>query len=80
MGARSSAGADENYRGSPHNPLSDTEVEEKFRDCAAGLISEARMQTVFDMVWSLDEQPDVTAFYDLLDWRGEAGAGQRSVA
>ena len=38
------------------------------------------MQTVFDMVWSLDEQPDVTAFYDLLDWRGEAGAGQRSVA
>ena len=72
--------ADENYRGGPHNPLSDAEVEEKFRDCAVGLISEARMQAILDMVWSLDEQADVTAVYDLLDWRGQAGAGQRSVA
>ncbi len=38
------------------------------------------MQAIFDMVWSLDEQADVTAVYDLLDWRGQAGAGQRSVA
>src|SRR3546814_9127311 len=35
--------ADENYRGSPHNPLSDAEVEGKFRDCAAGLLDEARI-------------------------------------
>src|SRR3712207_6504488 len=34
--------ADENYRGGPHNPLSDAELEGKFRDCAAGLLDEGR--------------------------------------
>jgi 2-methylcitrate dehydratase PrpD len=72
--------ADENYRGSPHNPLSDGEVEGKFRDCAEGLLDEARIQAVFDLIWSLEGQADVTAVYDLLDWRVAAGASQRSVA
>jgi 2-methylcitrate dehydratase PrpD len=60
--------ADENYRGSPHNPLSDTELEGKFRDCADGLIDEARMREVFDTVWSLEKSTDVGAIFDLLDW------------
>ncbi len=68
--------ADENYRGGPHNPLSDAEVEGKFRDCAAGLLDEARLQKVFDAVWSLERQADATALFDLLDWRGPAAARQ----
>lgn len=61
--------ADENYRGSPHNPLSDGELEGKFRDCADGLLDDARIQAVFDAVWSLDAADDVGALYDLLDWK-----------
>ena len=38
--------ADENYRGGPHNPLSDAELEGKFRDCAAGLLAEDRVARV----------------------------------
>ena len=61
--------ADENYRGSPHNPLSDDELEGKFRDCAQGLIDDNSIQSLFDMVWKLDIQEDATGIYDLLDWR-----------
>lgn len=61
--------ADENYRGGPHNPLSDDELEGKFRDCAQGLIDDNSIQSLFDMVWKLDFQEDVTGIYDLLDWR-----------
>src|SRR3546814_13215517 len=41
--------ADENYRGSPHNPLSDAEVEGKFRDCAAGLLDVSRVDAVLQI-------------------------------
>jgi len=69
--------ADENYRGGPHNPLSDDEVEDKFRDCAAGLLDDRRVRAALDRVWALDEAEDVTALYDLLDWRsGRAAAAQ----
>jgi 2-methylcitrate dehydratase PrpD len=62
--------ADENYRGGPHNPLSDAELENKFQDCAAGLLSDEQCQKVFDVIWKLEEQADVTALLALLDWRG----------
>lgn len=61
--------ADENYRGGPHNPLSNAEVENKFRDCAAGLLNEERCQRVFDVVWNLEKQTGVTDILALLDWR-----------
>jgi 2-methylcitrate dehydratase PrpD len=72
--------ADENYRGGPHNPLSDAEVEGKFRDCAAGLIDESATRKVFEAVWSLEKQANFCDLYDLLDWRTAAGASQKSVA
>jgi 2-methylcitrate dehydratase PrpD len=79
-GRRIEKWADENYRGSPHNPLSDKEVEGKFLDCAAGLLDEARTAQVFESIWTLEDQADVTAFYDLLDWRQASGVSQKSVA
>ncbi len=61
--------ADENYRGSPHYPLSDKELEGKFRDCAEGLLDEATTQALFDTVWSIETAPDAGRIFDLLAWR-----------
>ncbi len=72
--------ADENYRGGPHNPLSDKELEGKFRDCAAGLLDDARIQQVFDFLWALDRQDNATDVYGLLDWRSGLEGGAKSVA
>ena len=68
-GRRLERWADENYRGSPHNPLSDAELETKFRDCAAGLLDDAACQRVFGLVWSLEDQTDVSVLWDSLVWR-----------
>jgi len=68
-GRRLERWADENYRGSPHNPLSDQEVEGKFRDCAAGLLSEAQTDKVLQSIWSCDGLPDAGALLAQLDWR-----------
>jgi 2-methylcitrate dehydratase PrpD len=61
--------ADENYRGGPHNPLSDLEVEAKFRDCAEGLLPEHRIQSVFRMVWSFEALPNAGELMPLLAWK-----------
>ncbi|WP_114965064.1 MmgE/PrpD family protein [Alkalilacustris brevis] len=61
--------ADENYRGSPHNPLSDTELEGKFADCAQGLLDAAGQAQVFKTVWALEETADVGVLFELLDWQ-----------
>jgi 2-methylcitrate dehydratase PrpD len=61
--------ADENYRGSPHNPLSDRELEGKFRDCAEGLLDAARQARVFETVWRLETAPDAGVLFELLTWR-----------
>ena len=61
--------ADEKYRGGPHNPLSDAELEGKFRDCAAGLLDESRIGTVLAAVWSLEDQQDVGELLTLLAWQ-----------
>lgn len=62
--------ADENYRGSPHNPLSDEEVEGKFHDCAAGLLDEGRQRDLLDLIWRLDGEPDVAPVLAHLAWKG----------
>ena len=68
-GRRIERWADENYRGSPHNPLSDAELEGKFRDCAEGLLSEERVKAVFSAVWAIEEMEDVGSLFELLDWK-----------
>ncbi|MDA0367256.1 MAG: MmgE/PrpD family protein [Proteobacteria bacterium] len=67
--------ADENYRGSPHNPLTDDEVEGKFRDCAEGLLVESQIKAVIDRVWKLEDQANVTDVLADLHWQdGKARA------
>lgn len=61
--------ADENYRGSPHNPLSDEEVEGKFRDCAAGLLDDAKVGAALQAVWDCETLADAGTLLTLLEWR-----------
>lgn len=71
--------ADENYRGSPLNPLTDGEIEDKFRDAAAGLLPEERCQALFDFVWAMEASRDATALLDLVDY-GALATHQREPA
>ena len=61
--------ADENYRGSPHNPLTDKEVEGKLRDCAEGLLNETQIKAVIARVWTLEDQASVTDVLADLHWQ-----------
>jgi 2-methylcitrate dehydratase PrpD len=61
--------ADENYRGGPHNPMSNAEIEVKFRNCAAGLLQETSIARLFDAVWAIEELDDAGELISLLSWR-----------
>jgi 2-methylcitrate dehydratase PrpD len=67
--------ANEAYRGSPHNPLSDEELQGKFADNAAGLLTPEQQQQVFDLVWSLETAPDAGALVELTSWGALDGVG-----
>lgn len=49
----------EYHRGHPRNPMSDEEIEEKFRSLAQPLLSEAWQDTLLDHLWRLDELPSI---------------------
>lgn len=57
--------------GHPRNPLSDREVEEKFRSLAAGILGQARMHKVIDAVWRLDQLNDIRALMPFLRVRNQ---------
>jgi len=67
-GSRYARWAEEDYRGGPHNPLSDEELEAKFRDCAAGLLEGDRADRAIEKIWSLDASDDATSVLEELDW------------
>jgi 2-methylcitrate dehydratase PrpD len=47
-------------KGSPANPMTDEELAEKFRECAAwGGLDRAKTQAVLDLVWRIEELKDV---------------------
>jgi 2-methylcitrate dehydratase len=52
--------------GHPRNPMSDREVEEKFRDLSAGPFKRARAGKVIDLIWKFDTLSDVGALMALL--------------
>lgn len=51
--------ADYRYRGGPENPLSDDELKEKFTDCSRSIVSNATRQEVFNIVFKLEDLPDM---------------------
>jgi 2-methylcitrate dehydratase PrpD len=53
-------GAADFGKGSPADPMSDEELKEKFRQCAAwGGLDGARTRTVIDLVWRIETLEDV---------------------
>ncbi|HEY7060048.1 MAG TPA: MmgE/PrpD family protein [Chloroflexota bacterium] len=64
---RTLAGRADFGKGSPANPLSDAELEAKFRECAArGGLPEPAAERVAALVWRLEELADVRALAALL--------------
>ena len=52
--------ADERYRGGPSKPMTDPEVEEKFRLCTDGLLDAQRQRKAMDQIWAIDELDDIS--------------------
>ncbi len=48
--------ADERYRGSPDNPMTDGEVEDKYRICTNGILANERQNRLLQAIWSVDEK------------------------
>lgn len=61
--------ADENYRGSPFNPLSNDEIEQKFQDASSGLLSNSQINAVFEKVWTIEESSNACSILDNMQWR-----------
>ncbi len=54
-------------KGSPANPMSDAELSDKFRECAAwGKLDKAKAEEVLKLVWKIEELGDVNALTRLL--------------
>jgi len=54
-------------KGSPANPMTDAELADKFRQCAEwGGLDAQRAQQIIDLVWHIDELPDVNDLTRLL--------------
>lgn len=51
-------------RGHQRNPMSDAEVEGKFRRLAGGLLSEGQCREALDRIWSLDRLPNLEPVFD----------------
>lgn len=68
-GRRLERWADENYRGGPHNPLSDAELADKFRDCADGLLPADTQTRLIETVARLETLADVGDLTELMRWR-----------
>jgi len=59
--------------GHPKQPMSDREIEAKFRTLVAGKLARARAERLIEMIWNLDKLRDVGA---MMPWmRVAAGHG-----
>jgi 2-methylcitrate dehydratase PrpD len=54
-------------KGSPANPMTDAELSDKFRQCAAwGRVPNERAKAILDMLWRIESLPDVNELTRLL--------------
>lgn len=65
--------ADERYRGGPSNPLSDGELDDKFRMCAEGVIDTDTQEELLGLVRTVDTGADVERLMSLISGGAEAG-------
>ncbi len=53
-------------KGHRANPMTDAEVEAKFRSLASETLSDSQCDRALDIAWALDRQPDLSALFDAL--------------
>jgi len=53
--------ADERYRGSPDNPMTDIELEQKFLICTEGILPPKRQQSLMEEIWAVDATDNADA-------------------
>ena len=56
----------EYHRGHHKNPMSDEEIEKKFRTLNKGLLSAAQTKDLFESVWNLEQIDNVGSLMELL--------------
>ena len=66
-------------KGDPRNPLTDTEIEEKFAALAEGVLSKSAQKKVKDAVWTLEKVGSVSKLMGMMkaDVRKKAASGTR---
>ncbi|GAU82669.1 MmgE/PrpD family protein [Bosea sp. BIWAKO-01] len=58
--------ADERYRGGPDNPISDADLEAKFRMCAEGAITDGAQNRLLELAWGVDALPRIEMLVEQL--------------
>ena len=53
-------------KGFPQNPMSDADLEAKFRACCADLLTAQQCDRALELLWSLEAQPNLQALFDIL--------------
>jgi 2-methylcitrate dehydratase len=53
-------------KGDPRNPLSDAEIEEKFRALAEGVLSRKAQDKLIGAIWNLEKCPSVSKLMALM--------------
>ena len=53
-------------KGHRHNPLSDAEVEAKFRRFAGEILTEQQCTTALELLWSVERLPTMQTLFDVL--------------
>lgn len=56
----------EKYKGTPDNPLSDSEVSSKFADCASLVLKTKDIDRALDLMWHMEELADITELMKIL--------------
>lgn len=62
----------ENSKGNAANPLSDDEVEAKFRSLAAGLMPREQAELLLSRLWALEDEPSVSGVVDAMAHRQQS--------
>jgi 2-methylcitrate dehydratase len=59
-----------NPRGHPANPMTDAEIEAKFKRLAEPALGASRAAAALDILWHLEREPGLGRLYDLLEFDG----------
>ena len=59
-------------KGHPRNPMTDAEIDAKFRSLSAELLTAQQCDRALNLLWSLEDQPNLGELFDALVVQAEA--------